>query len=50
VTLRHQPLRRLGDASFLLGQLRNKRIERPRLIFPAEYRSDVLDALHAVLD
>jgi HD superfamily phosphohydrolase len=50
VTLRHQPLRRLGDASFLLGQLRNKRIERPRLIFPAEHRSEVLEALHEVLD
>lgn len=50
VTLRHQPLRRLGDASFLLGQLRNQRIERPRLIFPAEYRTEVLAALHDVLD
>jgi HD superfamily phosphohydrolase len=50
VTLRHQPLRRLGDASFLLGQLRNKRIERPRLIFPGEYRDEVLAALHSVLD
>ena len=43
VTLRHQPLARLGDASFLLGQLRNKRIERPRLIFPEEFRPRVLD-------
>lgn len=50
VTLRHQPLQRLGDASFLLGQLRNKRIERPRLIFPAEFRDEVLAALHSVLD
>ena len=50
VTFRHQPLRRLGDASFLLGQLRNKRIERPRLIFPGEYRSEILAALHDVLD
>jgi HD superfamily phosphohydrolase len=50
VTFRHQPLRRLGDASFLLGQLRNKRIERPRLIFPDEYRSKVLAALHDVFD
>jgi len=50
VTLRHQPLRRLGDASFILGQLRNKRIERPRLIFPGEYRDEVLAALHDVLD
>lgn len=50
VTLRHQPLQRLGDASFLLGQLRNKRIERPRLIFPGEHRPQVLAALHDVLD
>lgn len=50
VTLRHQPLQRLGDASFILGQLRNKRIERPRLIFPAEFRSEVLAAMHDVLD
>ena len=49
VTLRHQPLQRLGDASFLLGQLRNKRIERPRLIFPAEYREEVLAGLQSVL-
>lgn len=50
VTFRHQPLQRLGDASFLLGQLRNKRIQRPRLIFPAECRKDVLAAMHRVLD
>ena len=50
VTFRNQPLQRLGDASFLLGQLRNKRIERPLLIFPGEYRPQVLDALRDVLD
>ena len=50
VTFRHRPLQRLGDASFLLGQLRNKRIERPLLIFPGEYRPQVLEALHGVLD
>ena len=50
VTLRHQPLQRLGDASFLLGQLRNKRIEHPRLIFPAEFRDEVLSAIHPMLD
>ena len=50
VTLRHQPLRRLGDASFLLGQLRNKSIVRPRLIFPAEHRDEVLAGLHGILD
>ncbi len=49
VTLRHQPLQRLGDASFLLGQLRNKRIERPRLIFPAEFRDEVAAAMHDIL-
>jgi len=50
VTLRHRPLQRLGDASFLLGQLRNKRIEHPRLIFPAEFRDEVLAAIHPMLD
>jgi HD superfamily phosphohydrolase len=50
VSLRHQPLQRLGEASFLLGQLRNKRIERPRLIFPAEFRNQVLAAMHDLLD
>ncbi len=50
VTARHQPLQRLGDASFLLGQLRNKRIERARLIFPAEFRDDVVAATHHILD
>jgi hypothetical protein len=34
----------------LLGQLRNKRIERPRLIFPAEFRDEVLTAMHRVFD
>lgn len=41
VTLRHQPVQRLGRISFLLGELRNKRIERPRLVFPADFRSEV---------
>ena len=50
VTLRHRPLQRLGDASFLLGELRNKRIERPRLIFPAELRDEIGAALRDVLD
>jgi hypothetical protein len=50
VTLRHQPLQRLGDASFLLGQLRNKRIEHPRLIFPGEFRDEVLSAIQHLLD
>lgn len=50
VTFRHQPLQRLGDASFLLGELRNKRIERPHLIFPGEFREQVVAAMHRVLD
>jgi HD superfamily phosphohydrolase len=50
VTFRHQPLQRLGDASFLLGELRNKRIERPHLIFPGEFRGQVVAAMHHVLD
>jgi len=50
VTFRHQPLQRLGDASFLLGELRNKRIERPHLIFPGEFRDQVVAAMHRVLD
>lgn len=50
VTLRHQPLQRLGDASFILGQLRNKHIEHPRLIFPAEFRDEVLAAIRDVLE
>lgn len=49
VALRHQPLQRLGDASFLLGELRNKRICRARLIFPAELRSEILNAIHEVI-
>lgn len=40
VVLRHQPLKRLGDTSFMLHELRNKRIVRPRLIFPPELRAD----------
>jgi hypothetical protein len=50
VVLRNQPLQRLGDASFLLGELRNKRIERPYLIFPVEFRDEVVAAMHRVLD
>lgn len=49
VAIRHQPIQRLGDASFLLGELRNKRIERPRLIFPAEVRDEILAAIEGVI-
>ncbi|HKU42319.1 MAG TPA: HD domain-containing protein [Polyangiales bacterium] len=50
VSLRHRPMTRLGRISFVLGELRNKRVERPRLIFPAEIREKVLSALAGVLD
>jgi HD superfamily phosphohydrolase len=49
VLLRHQPIRRIGDVSFLLGQLRNARAIRPRLVFPPELREPVLAALEGVL-
>jgi HD superfamily phosphohydrolase len=49
VRIRHQPLRRLGEASFLLGHLKNARIDRPRLIFPAEVRADVRSAMQGIL-
>jgi HD superfamily phosphohydrolase len=49
VSLRHHPMERLGKTSFLLGELRNKKMARPRLIFPAEIRTDVLAALEGVI-
>ena len=49
VVIRHQPIQRLGGCSFLLGQLRNQRIERPRLIFPAALRAQVLAAVEPVI-
>ena len=48
VQIRHQPLQRLGDASFLLGELRNKTIRRPRLIYPAALRLEIEAALQGV--
>jgi uncharacterized protein len=50
VSLRHRPMTRLGRISFMLGELRNKRVERPRLIFPAEIREKVLAAVASVID
>jgi HD superfamily phosphohydrolase len=50
VSLRHRPMTRLGRVSFVLGELRNKRVERPRLIFPAEIREKVLAAVSGVID
>lgn len=49
VVLRHRGVRRLGDLSFLLGELRNKRLERPRLVFPPELRDDVLARIEEVI-
>lgn len=49
VVLRHRPLCRLGDVSFLLGELRNKKLERPRLVFPAEVRDEVIRAVEEVI-
>lgn len=49
VVLRHRPMARLGDVSFLLRQLRNKRTVRPRLVFAPELRDDIGRALDGVL-
>ena len=49
VTLRHQPLQRLGDISFPLQRLRNQSIVRPRLCFPSEVRDEVRKAIEEVL-
>lgn len=49
VKLSHQPLRRLGDISFLLRQLRNQTIVRPRLIIPEAIRDAVGSAVEGVL-
>jgi HD superfamily phosphohydrolase len=48
VVLSHQPVRRLGDISFLLRQLRNQTIVRPRLVFPSELRGEVEHAMEGV--
>ena len=49
VELSHQPLRRLGDISFLLRQLRNQTIVRPRLVIPEAIRAEVGSAVEGVL-
>lgn len=49
VLMQHRAPTRLGDASFLLGELRNKRIERPRLIFPASLRGAIVAAVEGAL-
>ena len=49
VSIRHHPMEQLAKSSFVLGELCNKRTERPRLIFPAEIRADVLSSLEDVI-
>jgi hypothetical protein len=46
--LRGPDLQRLGRSSFLLGQLRNQAVERPRLIFPAEIRDEILTSIEGL--
>jgi hypothetical protein len=45
VARRHRPMALLGDVSFLLRELRNKRTVRPRLVFPAELREEISAAI-----
>jgi hypothetical protein len=49
VSLRHRPMARLGDVSFLLRELRNKLTVRPRLVFPAELREQVVAAVEPLV-
>jgi HD superfamily phosphohydrolase len=49
VSLRHRPMARLGDVSFLLRELRNKRAVRPRLVFPAELRAEISAAVEPLV-
>jgi hypothetical protein len=49
VSIRHRPMTRLGRISFVLGELRNKSVERPRLIFPAAIRDELLASLQDVI-
>jgi len=49
VALRHRPMALLGDVSFLLKQLKNKRTVRPRLVFPGELREPIGAALEPLL-
>ncbi|MFT3922653.1 MAG: HD domain-containing protein [Myxococcales bacterium] len=49
VSLRHRPMARLGDVSFLLRELRNKRTLRPRLVFPAELREQIVAAVEPLV-
>lgn len=46
---RHRPLARLGQVSFLLAQLRNKRLVRPRLIFDRALADWIRPAMDEVM-
>ena len=50
VVIRHQPIQRLSRCSFLLGQLCNQRVDRPRIVFPAALRKQVEAALEPLLE
>ncbi len=49
VLIRHRAPQRLGDASFLLGELRGKTVRVPRLIFPGALRDAVMASLADLL-
>lgn len=50
VQISHRALQRVGDVSFLLGELRNKRLERPRLIIPSSCRDEIELAVRPLLE
>lgn len=49
VVMSHRPVMRLGDVSFVLRQLRNETIVRPRLIFAADIREPIERAVEETL-
>jgi HD superfamily phosphohydrolase len=49
VTLSHQSLRRLGEVSFVLRQLRHQVLVSARLVFPAELRREIEAEVREVL-
>ncbi|MEM7447192.1 MAG: HD domain-containing protein [Myxococcota bacterium] len=49
VVLSHVPIQRLSQVSFVLGELKNKKVQRPRLIFPADIRVEVERRVGALL-
>ena len=49
VQVRHRPLTKLGDASFILGALRDKTESSKRLIYPREIRSEVEEEVRRLM-